>query len=194
MALFSVRAQGPLEHIVRALALMLVVGLTIWGFWANSQRHSERLLAQQNLADPDRRLNEDERAQVQELITELRTRYGLELRVHITRTELTAPKELNAKTIYVGISPNTGQSMVLLPPLVQNALGADFATRLTTEHFPFHLAPDKNWQKGLLLALELIRTRLATLQTGPATTQPVTPSAAANATNGATVEKERTTP
>jgi hypothetical protein len=194
MALFSVRAQGPLEHILRAVGLLLVISLTVWGFWANSQRQTARLVSLQNLADVDKRLNEDERAQVQALITELRTRYGLELRVHITRTAPTPPKELDAKTIFVGISPETGQSMVLLPPLVQNALGADFATRLTTEHFPFHLAPDKNWQKGLILALELIRTRLATLQTGPATTQPATPSAAANTPNGATAEKERTTP
>jgi len=74
--------------------------------------------------------------------------------------------------------------VALLPPLVARALGPDFARRLAEEHFPFHFGPGRSWQKGLVLALDLIESRLAALGAEPA--------AAGGATRNETTPKDTT--
>lgn len=164
MGLLSVRAKGPLEHLLRLLGVLLVVSLTLWGFWANSQRQAERLNARLGLGDTLRQLSESERDQVQAFITDLRTRYGIETRVQIAEDEISPPDQdgpAAGKTLFLGISPARRTALVILPPLVLRALGPDFARQLEQEHFPFHFGPGKRWQQGLLLALDLVQTRLA---------------------------------
>ena len=183
MAILSVRSSSAIEHLARVLGVLLVLVLTVWAFWANSKRHTERLNAQFGIADADKRLSEAEYAQVQAFITDLRQRYGIEARVQVTREAPAPPASMasgsaeRAKTLFVGISPETGKALVLLPPLVERALGPEFAPRLVNEHFPFHMAPGKSWQKGLLLALDLIQLRLAALAAEPeaATSETATP-------------------
>ena len=41
MGLLSVRSGGIREHLLRLVGVLLVLSLTIWGFWANSQRQLE---------------------------------------------------------------------------------------------------------------------------------------------------------
>jgi len=178
MALFSLRAKGPLEALLRLAALILVVGLTVLAFWKNSERNLERLNARFGLSDETSSLSPDDREHVQAFIAALRKDYGIEARVLIT-SQPPAPPEPDGKTLYVGLCPDEKIAVVQLPPLVARALGADFARTLVAEHFPFHFAPGKSWQKGLLLALDLMGSRLAALGAGPdaATTPNTTPAA-----------------
>jgi hypothetical protein len=168
MARFALRANGPLEALLRLAGLMLVMGLVVLGFWKNSERNLERLNARFGLSDELRALSADDRAHVEAFITALRKDYGIEARVQVTR-ERPAPPEADGKTLYLGLCPAQKLAVVQLPPLVAQALGADFAQTLVDEHFPFHFAPGKSWQKGLLLALDLMHSRLAAL--GAAHTQ-----------------------
>lgn len=165
MGLLSVRSGGIREHLLRLVGVLLVFSLTIWGFWANSQRQAERLNARMGLGDAARQLSEAERDQVQAFITDLRNRYGIEARVQIAEGDPQPPDtgKAAAKTLFVGISPAQKTAVVILPPLVERALGPEFARQLVDEHFPFHFAPGRKWQKGLLLALDLIQARLAAL-------------------------------
>jgi hypothetical protein len=166
MAFFSVRGNGLLEALLRFVGLVLVVGLCGWGFWANSQRQMDRLNSRLGLGDQDKLLTEPQRMQVQAFITTLRQRYGIEARVQVTSAAPLppSPEDKDAgKTLFIGLSPTQKIAVVTLPPLVDRALGPDFARQLAEEHFPFYFTPGKNWQKGLLLALDLIETRLASL-------------------------------
>lgn len=172
MALFSIRSQSPLEHLVRLGALILVMGAVVLGFWKNSERNLERLNARLGLSDEVLGFSTDERAHVQAFITALRKDYGIEARVQVSQGK-PAPPEPDGKTLYVGISPQEKIAVVQLPPLVARALGPDFSRQLEQEHFPFHFAPGKSWQKGLLLALDLMQSRLAALG---ATQQPPPPA------------------
>lgn len=165
MGLLTLRAQGPLEALLRFLGLILVFALTIWGFWLNGQRQAERLSASHGLGDAAGLLSETERGQVRSFITELRARYGIEARIVVSQGEPAAPDpgEAAPKTLFLGLSPALGKAVAVLPPLARSALGPDFARQLTEEHFPFHFQPGRRWQKGLILALDLIRSRLAAL-------------------------------
>lgn len=171
MARFSLHAKGPLEALLRFAGLMLVVGLVVLGFWKNSERNLERLNARFGLSDETKSLSPDEREHVQAFIAALRKDYGIEARVQVARSR-PAPPEPDGKTLYVGLCPDEKVAVVQLPPLMARALGADFARMLVDEHFPFHFAPGKSWQKGLLLALDLMQSRLATLGSAQETPPP----------------------
>jgi hypothetical protein len=186
MALFSIRAHSALEHAARAVGVLLVFALASWGFWINSQRQADRLNARFGISDTEHRLSESDRAQIQDAITTLRTKYGLELRVSITLLEpVLPPMDEPTKTLFIGLSPATGKALVVFPPLVEKALGPDLAPQLMNELLPFHMGPGKHWQKGLQLALEQIQSSLAQPSTpaaAPAT--PVTAAQPAPAANG----------
>lgn len=168
MALHAIRARGPLEALLRMAGLMLVMGLVVFGFWKNSERNMERLNARFGLSDETGSLSPDEREHVQAFIAALRKNYGIEARVQITR-ERPKPPEPDGKTLYVGLCPAEKSAVAQLPPLMARALGPDFARMLVDDHFPFHYAPGKSWQKGLLLALDLMESRLAALGAAPET-------------------------
>ncbi len=74
-----------------------------------------------------------------------------------------APPEQDGKTLYIGLAPARSEALVRLPPLMAGALGQDFSRQLSEEHFPFHFAPGRDWRKGLLLALDLLESRLSAL-------------------------------
>ncbi len=162
MALFSLRAKGPLETLLRLAGLTLVMSLVVLGFWKNSERNVERLNARVGLSDETKSLSDDERAHVLAFIAKLHKGYGIDVRVQVARETLTPP-QADGKTLYLGLCPSERLAVVQLPPLMAGALGQDFARTLVDEHFPFHYAPGRRWQKGLLLALDLTESRLAGL-------------------------------
>lgn len=166
MALFTLRAKSPLEALLRFLGLLAVVGLTVVGFWKNSERNVERINARTSarygLSDETKGLSEAERAHVLAFITAMRATYGVEARVVISRARPNPP-EADGKTLFIGLGLEDKTAVVRLPPLMTGALGPDFARSLEQEHFPFHFGPGKSWQKGLLAALDLVENRLAAL-------------------------------
>ncbi len=175
MARFAVRAKGPLEALLRLIGLALVMGLAVYGFWKNSERTLERITAGAALADETASLSEDQRAHVRAFTTAMRQRYGVETRLQVTDGPL-APPEQDGKTLYIGLAPARGEALVRLPPLMAGALGQDFSRQLSEEHFPFHFAPGRDWRKGLLLALDLLESRLSALHaTDSADTTNATP-------------------
>jgi len=170
MDIFSVRSGGPLEHLLRLAGLLVVVGLVVLGFWKNSERNSERINARYGLSDETKSLSTVEQEQVQAFIAALRKKYGIEARVQVRQGPVTPPAQ-DGKTLFLGLDLEAKTAVVLLPPLMERALGADFARRLEREHFPFYFQPGKNWRKGLILALDLIQSRLAALGTEQTTRQ-----------------------
>lgn len=168
MARFALRARGPLEALLRLAGLALVVGLAVYGFWKNSERTLERITADATLADGTASLDGDQRAHLRAFTTAMRQRYGVETRVQVTDGPLTPPEQ-DGKTLYIGLAPARSEALVRLPPLMAGALGQDFGPKLSDEHFPFHFAPGRDWRKGLLLALDLLESRLAALHAAEAT-------------------------
>ncbi len=162
MAIFSVRSSGPLEHLLRLAGLLLLLGLVLLAFWKNSARNMERINARFGLSDETGTLSKAEQEHVQAFITALRASYGIEARVQVRQGEVDPPKP-DGKTLFVGLGLRGKTAVVLLPPLVERALGPDFARQLKAEHFPFHFGPGKSWPKGLILALDLVEARLAAL-------------------------------
>ncbi|OIO04812.1 MAG: hypothetical protein AUJ49_02180 [Desulfovibrionaceae bacterium CG1_02_65_16] len=178
MALLSLRAKSPWEALLRLVGMCLVMGLAVFGFWKNSERNMERIAARtaarSGLADETGGLTEGQRAHVLAFIETMRKNYGVVARVRISRVAPTPP-EADGKTLFIGLGLDGKSALVRLPPMMDRALGPEFAANLERQHFPFHFAPGRSWQKGLLAALDLIESRLAAMDAAAQPQPPIKP-------------------
>ena len=75
--------------------------------------------------------------------------------------EITPPK-LDERTLFIGLSPAQKQVVIIWPPLLAGALGADFTRYLAEEHFTPYFEGGSA-AEGLVHALALIWDRLGKL-------------------------------
>ncbi|GAB6057718.1 TPM domain-containing protein [Desulfonatronum parangueonense] len=152
---FSVRQDAPpWEGLLRTLGVIFVFMGVIWLFWKHNQRTIEMLDTRQVVMDQAGALTEEQKNSVVELSRALRVSFGLELRLLIATDALSMPV-LDARTIYIALNPEQEQVVVVLPPIVERALGHGFTTYLRHEHFiPYW--ESGNWQRGLGDALGMI--------------------------------------
>lgn len=152
---FGVRNDAPpWEGLVRALGMVFVFMGVIWLFWKHNQRTIEMLESQQIVVDPANMLTEEQKKSVRDLSRAMKSAFGLEMRL-VVATEPAPLPVLDAKTVYLAVFPEHEQVQVVLPPIVERALGPGFSRHLRTEHFrPYW--EEGNWQRGLGEALGMI--------------------------------------
>lgn len=139
---------------MRTLGVIFVFMGVIWLFWKHNQRTIEMLDTRQVVMDQTGALTEEQKDSVVDLSRALRASFGLELRLLIATDALATPA-LDAKTIYIALNPEQEQVLVVLPPIVERALGYGFTAYLRHEHFmPYW--ESGNWQRGLGEALGMI--------------------------------------
>jgi hypothetical protein len=96
-------------------------------------------------------LTADQRAALREYAAELKEVYGIKLRLQI-RTSPVALPDMDSKTLFIGINPQTQQVLVEFPTLLRKALGDDYLYRMQNEHFGPYFQKGQ-WQQGLADAL-----------------------------------------
>lgn len=152
------RDAPPWEGLLRALGIVFVFMGVIWLFWKHSQRTIEMLDSHQVVVDHGGRLTAEQRQSVRDLSRALQASFGLDLRLVVASDSLSQPI-VDTKTIHIGIDPDGEVVQIVLPPLVERALGQGFARYLREEHFdPYWMSG--NWERGLGEALSLIWSEL----------------------------------
>lgn len=152
------RNAPPWEGLLRALGIVFVFMGVIWLFWKHNQRTIEMLDTHQVVVDHGGRLTAEQRQSVRDLSRALQASFGLDLRLVVATDPLPRPV-VGTKTIHIGIYPEGEAIQVVLPPLVERALGQGFARYLQDEHFdPYWMSGD--WERGLGEALSLIWSEL----------------------------------
>jgi hypothetical protein len=146
---------------IRILAFFVVMTVVAWAFWQQSERTVRELSARQAIADQMKLLSGKDLAFVKEFAANLERRYGLKFRL-LTSAEAIAPPDLDQRTLFIGLSPARKEVVIVWPPLLAGALGADFTRYLADEHFTPYLAAGDTSQ-GLVHALALIWDRLGKL-------------------------------
>lgn len=166
MSLFGTpsRRSSPLERFVRGMALLAVVAGVLWAFDARFSRLADRLESQQAISDATGGLSEEDRRFLRQAAEDLRTRFGLELRVRVGPEGLDVP-DLDGKTVFIGLSPEAGTARVVLPPLAARALGPDFMAVVEKEILAAALAGGQ-WPKGLRAAVVFLEQQLSEPRTG----------------------------
>lgn len=155
----SRRDAPPWEGLLRGLGVIFVFIGVIWLFWKHNARtlemiESQRSVSQQIVSDETAVLTEEQKKAIRDLSRALKTSYGLGLRVVVDVKPVSAP-ETDAGTIFIGLYPEGEQAVVILPPLVERAVGTGLANYLRLHHFPPYWQSG-NWPRGLGEALGLI--------------------------------------
>ncbi|HDQ41815.1 MAG TPA: hypothetical protein ENN39_12430 [Desulfonatronum sp.] len=153
------RDAPPWEGLLRSLGVIFVFMGVIWLFWRHYDRTLEmmdahRIGPKHVLLDKTNTLTDKQKKAVRDLSRALKSSFGLELQV-IVDVEPLDPPQQDMATIFIGVYPDGRQAVVILPPLVERAVGRELASHLSKEHFsPYWQSGD--WPGGLGKALGLI--------------------------------------
>lgn len=159
-----VHGESKKEKIIRSILLILVFGAVIWAFSVNNERVVDRLNRESVIYDETKTLTNEQKKFITSFTRTLKDEFGLESRIQIFNGDFVVP-ELNAKTLYIGLSPSINEVQIRFPGLIRTALGPDFAEKLKTEHFlPSFKYND--WAEEMQVVLIAIFDRLDQLNKG----------------------------
>ncbi len=148
------RSKGPLiqaesggELFLRAMLLITVVVLVGVAFWYQIGANLREINSRGAVWDEAGVLTKDQREALRDFAAALRETHGLKLQLQVRNNPVALP-ELDTKTLFLGINPETRQVLVEFPPLLRKALGEDYMYRLQNEHFAPYFERGE-WQQGL---------------------------------------------
>ena len=124
--IFNKRKSDYRRPVWRSFLLILVICGVILAFWQNSQKQLDLLNSRLNVWDDSQVLSDHEKAALQEMIGEFKSRYGIDVRMEILETPLRAPKS-KTPLIYIGINPAASETLISIPAWVR--LDPDFPSR-----------------------------------------------------------------
>jgi len=159
-----VHGATPREKLLRSLALVLVFAAVVWGFMKNNERVIEVLNRDSAVYDETKTLDKEQRKFIASFTRALKDEYGLASQIQVFGGEFVVP-DLDAKTLYIGLSPVTGEVRIVFPSLMRQALGEDFAEQLATEHLQPALQ-EGDWPQEIEIVLALIYKKLESLNNG----------------------------
>lgn len=158
----KVHGQSPREKIIRSLALILIFAAVAWAFVKNNERVLDTLNREGAVYDETGTLTEEQRKFIVSFTRALKDEFGMNSRIQIFGGDFVVP-ELDAKTMYMGLSPANGTVELRFPPVMSRALGPEFIESLTTEHLLPSLATD-GWPLEIQIVLAAIYDKLTNLE------------------------------
>ena len=156
--------ESPAMRMVRILGMIAVFIIVASLFWKNYDRALTKIAHKQSIWDQTKTLTDKQKKMLYKFSDLLKQRYGLSLRIKITKERIFIPK-LDAKTIFIGLSPERKEVIVRFPPLVEKVLGIEFLRYLQEKHFVPYFE-NGNWPQGLAEALSLIGQKLMDVENG----------------------------
>lgn len=162
IAIPRVHGSSPKEKLIRSLALLLVLAAVVWAFYENNKRVVEMLNKDSAVYDETDTLDKDQRKFIVSFVRSLRSQYGLACKIQIFGGDF-VPPEIDTKTMYIGLAPSLRQVVLIFPPMMRSALGAEFIESLKTEHF-LPAFQEGDWPSAIEIVLVEIFNKLEELQ------------------------------
>ena len=110
---------------LRRLLLVGVFCLCGVAFWMHFERRFAAIEAQVALMDEPEMLSQDDRRRLLDQRDLFRKAFGINVRVQVCKTTVLIP-ELSGNTVFVGLTPDGRQTVVVFPSLVRRALPEGF--------------------------------------------------------------------
>lgn len=124
-------SESPRENFLRILLLFVVLGLTGYGFWWNAQRQNELLQdTSAGLRDPGAYFSQDEQKQFTVLSKAFKDKFGLKLVLEVLPDGPLKLPELDAMSVYVGVSVKPAEALVDFPPWLVKLMGEGYVSNL----------------------------------------------------------------
>ncbi|UZP66020.1 TPM domain-containing protein [Desulfovibrio mangrovi] len=146
-----IKAESGSELFLRSVLLLSVVALVGVAFWYQIGANLREVNSRGAVWDEANVLSRDQREALRDFAAELKETYGIKLRLQIRKSPVVLP-DLDNKTLFIGINPETRQVLIEFPTLLRKALGDEYMYRLQNEHFGPYFEKDQ-WQQGLAEAL-----------------------------------------
>ncbi|NJB67884.1 hypothetical protein GGQ74_001524 [Desulfobaculum xiamenense] len=146
---------------MRFLRIMLLICVFVgvgWLYTRHFDRAIEVIQARSALHDATGTLSKEQKKNLLELSRMFEKEFGLELRIKIADGPVEVPV-LDSKTIFFGLDVRDKTTTIVMPPLVERALGHEFIAELRDRHMPYHFEND-SWPTGLVKALAMTWERL----------------------------------
>lgn len=162
MIFIKTNTKSGLERVVRMLGVLAVFAIVAWAFWVNNERTIKMIQARGVAVDQTDTMGINDKRFFRSFKNSLEKNYGLGFKIIVFKGNIEVP-ELDKKTVFMGLSPSTGETEIILPPLVQKALGGDFVPYLVESHFPGYMEAG-NWIEGAKTAVALMWERLSGIE------------------------------
>lgn len=146
-----VRGSSKSERFTRAMALVLVVLITILAFQWNIERRMQQFQVRETVSDATNTLTDEQKRALAEFSNLFREEFGMEVRLQVAVGEITPPAP-DPSIIFLGINPQTQAVVLQVPPLAARAMGPEVLRQIQQEHFPPYFR-DGTWPQGLVLAM-----------------------------------------
>ena len=146
------------SRVYRPVFLMLILAAVCWGFWSNSQKRLDAIVAQTLFTDETGSVQAGQKEEILKLLKPFKKDFGVPLEMHIRKT----PPSLDAKDasrMYIDIVPSRNRAHLYLPPLVRHAVGPEFIRDMERSFAQDFAAGD--WQISLVPAILALRNKLA---------------------------------
>ncbi len=152
----------PIIKILRFFALISVFIIMGSLFWKNNQKAMHTISGKMAIWDQTKTLSEAQKKSLHRLHRDMRSMFGIKLKISITKEELTPPR-LDSKTLFIGLCPARQEAFVHFPPLVLRALGKQFRDELQHKHFAgsWH---NREWVRKLGQAVHMISQKLIAIE------------------------------
>mgnify|MGYP000524838777 CR=1 FL=1 len=159
--------KSPMERLLRTLAMLLVVLVVMWAFYKNNENVLERVQKTRSVWDETGQMSHDDINFLRGFGKSLKDTFGINCRIQVFKGDVVVP-DVDAKTLYLGLSPARRQLSIEFPALMRPALGQEFMDSLRDEHFA-QAFDDNQWIRELKIALTMIWSRLTALENKEAT-------------------------
>lgn len=147
---------------LRGIGLAAILAGVIFLFWQNNEQAMNRLSFKEIVVDLTNTLSSDQKKSVIDLSQAMEKRFGVNLVIRITQSDLGTIKA-DPRRIIIALCPVKRQSLVILPPLVRSGLAKDFVFYLEEQHFQkaWESTP---WPQSLSMALGLLWENMRRLE------------------------------
>lgn len=161
------KGAKPGEAFLRGMLLIAVFVVVAALYQRHFKNTMEKIQTRSTVYDQNGLISPDLREALRGFAAALKDEYGVELRVQVRRTGIEEPV-LDSKTLFVGLDLYARRAVILLPPLMERALGPEFVGYLRHEHFAPYFARD-DWPLGLSTALSMLWDQLREVGSSPPT-------------------------
>ncbi|MFP4107742.1 MAG: TPM domain-containing protein [Desulfonatronovibrio sp.] len=147
----SKRRQSSTMRILLMLILFVGVGYL---FWNNFERSMDTVLIRHMVNDETDTLDQDAINEISTFSSNLQKKFGMGIEVRIFKN-FAVPPSGDSRTIFIGLSPEQKEDIIVFPALLKRALPDEFVDYVVNDHFDQYWE-DNNWQQGLMDFLNLL--------------------------------------
>ena len=118
----------------RSIALILVLGAALFGFWKNAERQMQVIGQRGAVMDETDSLSAEQIDKLREMSAALKENYGVKVTILVSKGEIEWPAGGEAPLeLFIAVAPESREVVMSFSPLLRRGLDEEFCYRLQHE-------------------------------------------------------------